>query len=184
MGRGPIRRWLPTKEKLLGMPGIRRFAPQLAHASLWRVNRRAVSIGVSVGVFFGFLIPFAQIPASVLFAVLMRANVPAAALCTFVTNPFTTLPIYYAAFQCGRWIESLWTAALVQSPSLEMLQQQSFPDLLKNGGATLVIGLAVVAAISSLLAYVAVNLSWRVNVIRRRNRIHSKRVTQTANRSS
>lgn len=61
-------------------------------------------MGLAVGVFFGLLIPIAQIPAAALVALLLRANIPAAVGSTLVTNPITFPPVYYAAYHLGDWL--------------------------------------------------------------------------------
>ena len=54
-----------------------------------------------VGIFFGLLVPIAQIPLSVGAAIVMRANLPAAVSSTLVSNPLTFAPIYYLAYRTG-----------------------------------------------------------------------------------
>ncbi|MDO9012883.1 MAG: DUF2062 domain-containing protein [Gallionella sp.] len=61
---------------------------------------------MALGVFFGLLIPIAQIPLTVAAAIVMRANVPAAAASTLITNPITFGPIYYGAYWLGAWVTS------------------------------------------------------------------------------
>ena len=56
---------------------------------------------MAVGIFFGLLVPIAQIPLSVGAAIVMGANVPAAVSSTLVSNPLTFAPIYYLAYQAG-----------------------------------------------------------------------------------
>ena len=56
---------------------------------------------MAVGIFFGLLVPIAQIPLSVGAAIVMRANVPAAVSSTLVSNPLTFAPIYYLAYRTG-----------------------------------------------------------------------------------
>ena len=52
----------------------------------------------------GILFPVAQIAFSALLALPIRANIPAAALTTFITNPFTTPLIWVAAYFIGEWV--------------------------------------------------------------------------------
>ena len=59
-------------------------------------------MGVAVGVFFGLLLPVAQIPVSAAVAVLLRANLPMAVASTLVTNPVTFGPVYYGAYRLGK----------------------------------------------------------------------------------
>lgn len=58
--------------------------PLLEREWLWRMNRRAVASGVAPGVFFGRVVPVAQTPFAAAVALLMRANLLAAAPATLV----------------------------------------------------------------------------------------------------
>ena len=95
---------VPTREQLASNRCLRWLGPLLLDPQLWRWSREGVARGVSIGVFFGFLIPVAQIPLAVVTAIALRACVPAAATSTFVTNPVTFAPVYYAAYRLGVWI--------------------------------------------------------------------------------
>ncbi|MGL4189515.1 MAG: DUF2062 domain-containing protein, partial [Sphaerotilus sulfidivorans] len=101
-----LRRLLPTPEAAASNRWLRWLGPALHHPRLWRASRRAVALGAAIGVFFGFLIPIAQIPVSAAVAVALRANVPSAMASTLVTNPITFPPVYYAAWQVGGWLLS------------------------------------------------------------------------------
>ncbi len=68
---------------------------------LWRLDRRSVAAGAAAGVFFGFLIPIAQIPLAAWAAWLLRGNLPVAVVTTLVSNPFTYVPIYWLAHEMG-----------------------------------------------------------------------------------
>jgi hypothetical protein len=61
-----IQKRIPTEESLKSKPGLRWLGPLLRRRWLWHLNRRTVSIGVGVGVFFGFLIPIMQIAGAAL----------------------------------------------------------------------------------------------------------------------
>jgi uncharacterized protein (DUF2062 family) len=73
----------------------------LLNPQLWRFSRRGVALGVAIGIFFGFLMPLAQIPASAIAATLFRANIPIALGSTLITNPVTFAPIYVVAYKVG-----------------------------------------------------------------------------------
>ena len=77
------------------------MGPTLLHPQLWHLSRRGVALGVGLGIFFGFLIPLAQIPVAAVSATLLRANVPTAIASTLVTNPVTFAPIYVIAYKLG-----------------------------------------------------------------------------------
>ena len=80
-----LRGWIPTREQLLANRWLRWLSPWLGHPRLWLWSRRGVALGVALGVFFGLLIPLAQIPLSAAAAVVLRANLPAAAASTLVS---------------------------------------------------------------------------------------------------
>lgn len=99
-----LRSHLPSREQLLQNRWLGWLAPFLGHPRLWRWSRRGVALGVAIGVFFGLLIPIAQIPLATAASIILRANIPAAAASTLVTNPITFAPIYYAAYKLGVWV--------------------------------------------------------------------------------
>jgi hypothetical protein len=97
-----VKRLMPTQESMRRNRWLRWIGPALHHPRLWHMSRRGVALGMAIGVFFGLLIPIAQIPLSVGAAVLLRANVPTAAVSTLVSNPATYGPLYYAAWRLGK----------------------------------------------------------------------------------
>lgn len=102
--RDRLRAMVPTRAQIHDNRWLRWLGPLLRRPRLWRWSRRGVALGVALGIFFGLLVPVAQIPLSVGAAVILRANVPAAAVSTLVTNPLTFGPLYYAAYKLGHWI--------------------------------------------------------------------------------
>lgn len=96
-----LRHRLPSREQIAGNRWLRWIGPGLLHPRLWHFSRRGVAIGVALGVFFGLLIPIAQIPLAAGAALLLRANLPAAVGSTLVTNPVTFAPIYVLAHEVG-----------------------------------------------------------------------------------
>ena len=62
MKPGGWRGWLPSEQALKGNRWLRWIGPALHHPRLWHLNRRGVALGLALGLFFGLLIPVAQIP--------------------------------------------------------------------------------------------------------------------------
>lgn len=178
-GRG-WRRWLPDPKQVLEHRWLRWLGPRLAHPRLWHINRRGIAMALSIGLFFGLLVPVAQIPLAAIAAVLLRANIPVAVCSTLVTNPVTFAPIYIFAYQLGALIlgEPHHAAAAPpeppQSSELSSLTDLDIPDpglfawlagwwdSLLSAGKPLVVGLVILATVAGMSAYVIVSWSWRV----------------------
>lgn len=142
--------------------------PFLAHPRLWHWSRRGVALGVAIGVFFGLLIPIAQIPFSAAAAVLLRANVPAAAASTLVTNPVTFGPVYYAAYKLGVWIHG--GEAADAPPKLAPAEDgnSGLWDRVSKLGLPLITGLGIMAVIFGLASYAIISAVWYWRVKARR----------------
>jgi uncharacterized protein (DUF2062 family) len=116
-------------------------------------------------VFFGFLIPVAQILASALLALVLRANLPVAVVSTLVSNPLTYGPIWVLAYRTGAALlgEAPDTASVAQvereaaEPSSD---PQTWGERLRAIGKPLALGLAIFAVVGGGATWIAVNLLW------------------------
>ncbi|MCB2044038.1 MAG: DUF2062 domain-containing protein, partial [Rhodoferax sp.] len=63
--RDRLRALVPTRAQIHDNRWLRWLGPLLRRPRLWRWSRRGVALGVALGIFFGLLIPVAQIPLSV-----------------------------------------------------------------------------------------------------------------------
>lgn len=182
MRRHRFFRKLPTPQKLLESRMLRPFRPYLHHHFLWQFNRRTVAGGVAVGLFFGILIPFAQIIFSAVAAVVLRVNLPVAAASTLITNPFTFPAVYYVAYKLGDLLtgsRSIVPEVAIKSDIQRAVEVQThvtgwfsnLVDWLQSVGLPLAVGLSVLAVASSVAGYFLVDWVWRWQVTRRwRNR--------------
>lgn len=166
-----FRRFLPDSHALREHRALRWIGPRLHHPRLWHVSRRGIAMGLAIGVFFGLLIPIAQIPAAAVVALLLRANIPAAVGSTLITNPFTFAPVYFAAYHLGAWMLGTGGGA-VSDASLERVADQTTTGLavwvgrLGEVGAPLALGLLTLAVTISLTIYFAVHWTWRARIVR------------------
>lgn len=165
-----LRRLIPKREHLQQNRWLRWLGPYFHHPRLWHWSRRGVAMGVALGVFFGLLVPIAQIPLSAAAAVVLRANVPAAAASTLVTNPVTFGPIYYAAYQLGAWVtgQEARPRALEKSQAAGQEESPGIWQRLKALGLPLLVGLAIAATLMGLASYALISLAWYVRVKRKR----------------
>lgn len=174
-----LRRFIPTREQIQRNRWLRWLGPSLLHPRLWHFSRRGVAVGVALGVFFGLLIPIAQIPFAAGAAVLLRANVPAAVGSTLVTNPFTFAPIYVLAHRLGTAVlgsDAPTPPAALQEPPAEPQHQGWWTTLRKRLlalGKPLLLGLSLIAVLAGVLTYASIMLVWRIRTAwawRRRKR--------------
>lgn len=182
-----LKKMLPSQQSMQNNRWLNWMGPRLFHPRLWRMHRKGVSLGVGIGVFFAFLIPIAQIPLAAVLSMWLRANIPAAALATIVNNPLTFPPVYYAAWELGRWILSLEQH---DASSLEIGGKQGsalsagLSEVSQGGtsgwfdlivghmdsiGKPMALGALIFACVFSVLGYVLVQLVWIRRVRRRRS---------------
>jgi hypothetical protein len=163
--RDRLRRLIPTRKQLESSPWLAWLAPWLGTPKLWHWSRRGVALGVGIGVFFGLLIPLAQIPAAAAAAIVLRANLPVAAASTLVTNPVTFGPIYYGAYRLGVWMTGD-ESPLPEAPDTVVGTQESPPFLERIAalGKTLLVGLVTVALVAGTATYVLIDVVWRWSV--------------------
>lgn len=168
-----IKAWLPKPETLRSNRWLRWLGPLLHQPRLWHFSRKGIALGLAIGIFFGLLIPVAQIPFAATIAVVMRANLPMAVASTLVTNPVTFGPVYYGAYRLGK--------ALLGEPAptdkeindqLAIAQAAPREDLgiadrigvwwrqLGAVGKPLFLGLLIVATVGGLLAYFITSAIW------------------------
>jgi hypothetical protein len=116
-------------------------------------------------VFFGFLIPVAQIVAAALLSLVLRANLPVAVAATLVSNPLTYGPIWVLAYRTG-------AALLGETPDAASVAQvereaaepdsgpQSWGERFRAIGKPLALGLAIFAVVGGVATWIAANLLW------------------------
>lgn len=172
-----LRRNMPTREQMEHNRFIRPFAHRVLRAELWRFTRRSVPRGVALGLLVGIIIPFAQILFAALLSVSVRANVPLAALATFITNPFTTPLIWVVAYWVGGWLLRVDAATVVApvNTAIEQTDLQHFLEWLTGATMVTAFGLVVIAVISAALSYLLSGVIWRMVVARKWRRRSRRR---------
>ena len=172
-----IQRNMPTREQMEKSRIMRPFAARVLRSELWRFTRRSVPRGVALGMLVGIIVPFAQILFASLMCLPVRANVPIAALTTFVTNPFTTPLVWVLGYNIGAWMLRV-DAMTVVAPVNTAMEHSQFGDMLQwLTGATLVtaFGLVVLAVVASAVSYLVSGFVWRFVVANKRARKLSER---------
>lgn len=93
---------------------------------------------------------------------MLRANLPAAAASTLITNPVSFGPLYYATYQLGSWLTG------EASPPQEETDHARMPEpdktlwqRITSLGKPHLAGLLIMASLCGLLAYAIIDMIWR-----------------------
>ena len=172
---GWARRNLPTRESMEESRVLRPIAHRVLAPELWRFTRRSVPRGVALGMATGILIPMGQIPASAVLALPLRANIPAAALTTFLTNPITTPFLWAAAYWVGRKVLR-FDAGVPGAPiASKVAANMSWLQwLYAEAGPALIVGLLILTLVFAVLGYFGTALGWRWWIARKWRKRNSK----------
>ena len=135
------------------------FRHMLHDHHLWGIRRKTVVPAFSLGVGFAFL-PF---PGHFLFAALaaliLRVNIPVAALATLVSNPVTMGPIFYFAYRLGSALLGLDPEPFEIEMSLDWLQ-----NVFVYIWLPLMLGCVLAGSVASLIAYIGLDSLWRYSI--------------------
>lgn len=166
-----VRAWadrnMPTREGLEANRWLRPVAHRVLAPELWRFTRRSVPRGVALGMVTGIMIPVAQIFFSALFALPFRANIPAASLTTFLTNPFTTPPLWAFAYWVGRKILHFDAAVPGQPIATHVANDSWLTWLWSEATPALITGLVTITIAASVLGFIASAIGWRLWIARK-----------------
>ncbi|MCW1382920.1 DUF2062 domain-containing protein [Novosphingobium sp. KCTC 2891] len=153
---------MPTREQM----ERNRFArPLAARHELWRFTRRSVPRGVAVGLFIGIfaMIPGVQIVGAAVMCLPFRANIPIAALMTFISIPPTTLFVFLpGAIWVGNrfgFHADMATVSHLVSHGAGVGQWLAW--LGTDAAPSLVIGLGVISLASAVVGYFVSAVGWR-----------------------
>lgn len=163
-----FKRKLPTREWIASNRWTRPFARHLLRPDLWHLNRRSVPRAVAVGLLVAPIIPVAHTMVAALAAVPTRANLVIAAGVTWLINPFTFVPFYYAAHFVG--VALLHPYAVPGIPDMA----QASPGQAAHGLAwllmqsgSLALGTLVLSIILSSVGYLVASFGWRWKIGRK-----------------
>lgn len=147
--KGRIREWLGAR---------------IHNRDLWRFSRRPVANGLAGGLFFSML----PLPAQSVFAaaagIARGWNLPAAIVATWLSNPFTYVPMFLGAKASVMGIYHLFGAEPAirhLTPShVKDLDWNEFWKLASHVGPELLLGYLTVGLASALIGYAIVHSLW------------------------
>lgn len=165
---------LPTPEKILESRSLKLFAPHLADPRLWQFNRHSLNKAVYIGVLSAFFPLPGQMLLALIGALIFRANVPMALGLTWITNPLTTLPIFYAGYYVGAHIMGEPMISLrvigrmIADFSLWVLANGANPFVTYRGTVSLTafcLGLTLLAVVTSIVCGLTFKAIWRYKTV-------------------
>ncbi|MEJ6594372.1 DUF2062 domain-containing protein [Parasphingorhabdus sp.] len=164
-----LKRKMPTRAGMERNKFLKPIAHRFLRSELWRFTRRSVPRGVALGMLAAFLIPVGQIFAAVFLALPVRANVPIAAITTFITNPLTYPFWIAAANQAGKFV--LQIDAMTAGQPINTHMQSEFGQwltwLVREAGVT-AFGFLLFAIFFAVTGYLISSFGWRWWIGRKR----------------
>lgn len=159
---------MPRREQMAENRWLAPIAHRFLSPELWRFTRRSVPRGVALGLFCAFIVPVGQIFLAAFLALPARANVPLAALSTFVTNPLT-LPFWLAvANQVGEGILQVNPQMLGGDAGQAPESVITWMSWLFETAGVIAFGFVVLAIMTSVIGFLMSSFFWRKIVLRRR----------------
>jgi uncharacterized protein len=163
---GLLKKLTPRVHALRDKWYLRAFRSQLADPRLWRLQRRSVTNAFAAGLAIMFVPLPVHLPLAAFIAISWRLNIPTIIATVFIVNPFTMVPIYYAAYRIG--------AALLRVHARPFGFRLSW-DWLQHGLGPMwkafLVGCLASAIICSLLGWAVLGLLWRLHVLNRLQRM-------------
>jgi hypothetical protein len=166
--RGWLARWasanMPRREELAKSRWIKPLGSRVLHSEFWRFTRRSVPRGVGVGLLVGIflMIPGLQIVGAALLCVPVRANIPIAALMTFLSNPVTTPFILLASLEVGSTLGFRTDVASFYALTESGAGVGEWVRWMFSDAAPAVLtGLFIIAAVAGVVGYFVSLLFWR-----------------------
>ena len=169
MPRRFFRKFALKREQLRDQWWVAPFDHLLHDPNLWSIRRQSVVPAFALGLFVAYFpFPGHMLTASLL-AILLRVNVPVAAVTTLISNPLTMGPMFYVGFEVGRII--------LRQPPRPFEFEMSFAWLAERFETIwqpMLVGCLLLGATLALIGYVGLGILWRVSIsdylARRRSR--------------
>ena len=161
MAKNVIKRIFPKLDSVKEEKILKVFGPAVLQPNLWHINKKSVSRGFAIGAFCAFLpIPGIQMILAAFLSITFAANLPLAVILTWITNPFTYIPIVYFAIKIGGIFINAESTYEIKSEQVNI-----FTDLMQYW-EPLFLGSFILSIISSLLSYILIRVYWRYYVIK------------------
>jgi len=168
MPRELLKKIVPPPHALRQRWPLRLFGDRLSDPQLWTLHRRGVTCAFGAGL----AICFVPLPVHTLLAItialIWRVNIPVICGTTLLLNPFTAVPVYYAAYRVG--------AALLHVPRQHFYFHASW-RWLQHGLAPVwqpfLAGCITCALLAGFGGWLTLEMAWRWHVTSRYRTRHA-----------
>ena len=162
MPKRSLRKYLPSRARMMRVNGLERFGNLLERRDLWHINRTSISRATAIGLFCSMIPLPGQMFVAVFFAVRLGANVPLSFMLIFITNPLTMPAIYLGAYLLG---SALLGTPVLDVTSMDWLNPLSAEFLGIFPAFTL--GCLVIGVIAAATGYIVADGLWRLRIRQR-----------------
>jgi uncharacterized protein len=156
------------------------FGERLTDSHLWSLNRHSITAAFGVGIGVSFIPLPVHLLLVVMAAIWWRLNVAVAIAGSYFVNPFTMVPVYYAAYQVG-------TLVLREHLHHRFVFRLSWNWLEHGLGPTwkpFLVGCLICGVTCGLVGRFVLEIIWREAAMRRyRARRERQRVAQAVSQS-
>jgi len=173
MPRRFFRKFAFKRHQLVENRLVAPFQHFLHDQELWGIRRKTVLPAVAWGIFVAFLPIPGHVLVSVLGSLLIRCNIPVAAVSTFVSNPLTIGPMFYFSYRAGASLLGIEPGPFAIELSLAWLGS-TFMSIWQP----LILGSVLVGTISAVIAYVFLDVLWRFSIGNYKSRKRNDRYRQ------
>ncbi len=178
---------MPHVENLKTHPSLQFLGHLLHEPNLWHINRHSLSIGMAVGLFCALIpLPFQTLWAA-LMAIMLRGNLPLAAVLVWLSNPLTTPPIYYVSYELGALMMGISVKPIDFSMSSDLLSSSWWIETIGAVWEPWLLGLMTLSVLCALVGYLVVQWLWRLHVVlawhqrRKKRALNLKKPPNTSN---
>ena len=131
----------------------------LHHPAYWGIRRKTVVPGFALGLFVAFTPVPAHTLLGIFLALVLKVNIPATIIGTFLMNPLTMVPIFMFAYRVGLFL--LGIEAQPFEPEMSI-------DWLTHGflivWQPLLLGSLLCGALAALIGFIGLDLLWRASL--------------------
>jgi len=169
MARKLIKKLFPHQHQIKEHKHLQFLGSALHDHNLWHLHRRSVAGAFAIGLFWTFIPVPLQMVWAALSAIVFRVNLPISVMLVWITNPLTMGPVFYFAYKLGQFMLGSPPMGIDNEIGLEWFREH-FDAIWQP----LFLGSFVIAVVSSAAGYIGMRIFWRMHVLSRWRKKHSK----------